>query len=337
MTYKKISSAEVAKEAGVSRTTVSYVLNNVDTVKIKAETRERVLQAARNLGYFGNSVARSMKTGKAMSIGIVSRWNVTHQRFNEVLNGIRSITDKHGYSITLCNDTLDANGYPEFINYYFAKRIDGIILQDFNNSIQDRAVHLIKSSSIPCVFAGYSLKDIELNCVDINYFSGAYDASRFLLQQGHRKLMCIIHNLEEPQEKQRLDGIHSAIKDYGQGESDLKEIILTDKSDEGHSTIEQALKSKGDCTAVIASWRPTAFKTLYYANKLNIKVPQELAVVSLDGSEFADYSYPALSTSDLPLYEIGEKSASILIDNIEGRELVEQISFNPRLHLREST
>ena len=96
------------------------------------------------------------------------------------------------------------------------------------------------------------------------------------------------------------------------------------------------LEENNDSTAVIASWRATAFKTLYFANKLNIKVPEQLAVMSLDGSEFADYTFPALSTSDLPLYEIGIKSSEMLMNILNNDAAPEHIMLSCRLNLRES-
>jgi DNA-binding LacI/PurR family transcriptional regulator len=334
---KKVSSIEVAKEAGVSRTTVSYVLNNAEDVKIKPETRQKVLEAARKLGYFGNSIARSMKTGRVMSIGVVSKWNVTHQRFNEVLSGIKDILTKNRYSITLCSDTPDENGCPEYLNYYFGKRIDGIILLSAGEQLGKDLINTIKERNIPCVLVGYENNDKELNCVNIDYYQGAYIAARLLIDKGRTKIISIIHDTIMPQEEMRLRGIKKAISDASLPEENHRSIIISSSECNNHEIIRNTLEQKKDYTAVIASWRATAFKTLYYANKSGMRIPEELAVISLDGSEFADYSFPALSTSDLPLYEIGVRSAEMMVNTLDASGITEQILLSCRLNLREST
>jgi LacI family transcriptional regulator len=333
---KKISSKDVAKEAGVSRTTVSYVLNNTDGVKIRPETRQIVLETAKRLGYFGNSIARSMKTGKVMSIGIVSKWNVTHQRFAEVLNGIKSITSQNNFSITLCSDTMDDNGVPEFLNYYFGKKIDGIILLSAGEQLDLSIVETIVSKNIPSVFVGYDLENFNLNCINIDYYQGAYSATEQLLKKGSNKIIALLHEIKSNQEVTRLKGIEAAINDWNNNSIKLKSIFLT-AEDNNSEVIKNILINRDDFTGIIASWRSTAFTTLYYANTLNIKIPSELSVISLDGSEFADYSFPKLSTSDLPLYEIGEKSASALINTINGLKDPVNLTVSCSLNLREST
>lgn len=334
---KKISSMDIAKEAGVSRTTVSYVLNNVEDIKIKPETREKVLAAAKKLGYYGNSIARSMKTGKVMSIGVVSQWNVTHQRFTEVLNGIKSIAANNHYSITLCSYDFDEHNIPEYLNYYFGKKIDGIIFLSSNKALNNSIIDIVKEKGIPAVFADCNIIDSELNCINIDYYQGAYSAAEYLIQKGHKKFISILHDTNTIQENSRLDGIKSALKNYNIPLYNFKSITLSKQDDYNFEIINKTLVEKGDYAAVITSWRATAFKTLYYANKLNIKIPEELSLISLDGSEFADYSYPSLSTSDLPLYKIGEKSAEALISSINGRLTPINEVLTCSLHLREST
>ncbi len=122
-----ISSRDVAREAGVSQATVSYVLNNTPGVRIKHETRQAVLDAMAKLNYHPNHIARGMKLSKSMSIGVVTDRNVTNFYFMKTLEGIKDGTQSHNYSITLLFNKAGNASELEFIKYYSSYRLDGII------------------------------------------------------------------------------------------------------------------------------------------------------------------------------------------------------------------
>ena len=115
-------------------------MNNVKGVKIKPETRDKVNEAARKLGYHPESTARALKTKRSMSIGIVSRRDVSEGRFMNVLRGIKAVLDRHKYSILLCSDELNSRGYPEYYSYYNEKKIDGVILLSHIESINKKEI-----------------------------------------------------------------------------------------------------------------------------------------------------------------------------------------------------
>ena len=164
---KKISSVDVAKEAGVSRATVSYVLNNVYDVKLKDETREKVLNAARKLGYFPNFTAQALKTNKCMSIGIVSRRKVDEFRFVNILGGIQPVLSRHGYSIVLCSSERDEEGFPEYYKLYKSKKIDGVIFISYQEQVKleniDEHVKLVTEENIPLI------REILMKLLNLSY------------------------------------------------------------------------------------------------------------------------------------------------------------------------
>lgn len=314
---KNVTSKDVAKEAGVSRATVSYVLNDVKKVKIKPETRERVMEAARKLNYHPHSIARALKTDKSMSIGVVSRRNIAEDRFSIVLRGIKDALKEHKYSITLCNDEEDLNGNREYINYYLAKRIDGVILLSAEEVLSRYDIEKLISRNLPNVLVDYHLKDEKLNTIDIDYFHGGYLATRFLIEQGYDKIIYFAPAISIPQEKERLRGVRTAISEFESKVSKFKEVISGQTGKKYMDSTTSMLENKDDYTAAIISWVDVAYKALAEASKLNISVPEDLAVISLAGTHYADLSYPKLSTCDLPLYNLGYESGKLLIKKIK--------------------
>jgi len=318
---KKTSSYDVAREAKVSRATVSYILNNVSNIKIKPETREKVLLAAQKLGYRPSSIARALKTNRSMSIGVVSRRGVDEERFSKVLKGIKNITDLNDYSILLCSDEIDKTGKPQYYNYFLENRIDGVLLLSHIESININEIsnnaEIIKKNNIPAVFIDYHMDDDELNRIDIDYYNGGYIAAKFLLDNGHKNVFYLDPGTGTVQENERIRGVFDAFDEKGLSQKSINIVTVKSFDETGWKTVEHILRNPGEYTALIAGWIHYGFKVLHTANLLGIKIPYELAVIALADSYFAGMSYPMLTTSQLPLVELGSKSAKILIGMLQ--------------------
>lgn len=315
---RRVTSTDVAKEAGVSRATVSYILNNVKGISIKEETRKKVLEAANKLGYHPDSMAQALKTNRSMSIGVVSKRKISEQRFVQVLSGIKDELIKNKYSITLCSEEMDDRGIPEYYSFYKSKKIDGIIFLSYQEEIDqqelNKTINDVKKEQIPTVFADYHIYDPSVNCIDINYFHGAYIAAQHLIERAYEKIILLIPDIDSEQEKQRLKGVKKATGEAGNVTLEIVKVGVSGQID--HEKILEVLAKSNKHTALIGAWHQIAFKTLYEANKNRINIPDDVAIISLAGAGFATYSYPKLTTCDLPLYELGKKSAMTLLETL---------------------
>lgn len=316
---KRVSSIDVAKEAGVSRATVSYVVNNTKNVSISSQTRKKVLDAVKKLGYHPDAIARALRTNKSMTIGVVSKRNIAEERFSRVLEGVNAILKSNGYSILLCSDEITDKGFPEYYCFYREKKIDGVIVLSYMEMINkkeiEKAASIVEMENIPAVFIDFHINNPMVNCVDINYYHGGYIAAEYLIKKGHKKIIYIEPGIYTVQEAERKRGVIKAFEDNGYGSRMIN--ICNMKFPEVDMKLHEIIKNRGDYTALIASWIHYGLRTMYIVHKLDIKVPKEFAVVSLAGSKYADLCYPQLATSNLPLYEAGRKSAMILLENIK--------------------
>lgn len=317
---RTITSEDVAKEAGVSRATVSYVLNNVKGVKIKPETRKRVLEAARKLNYYPNSIARALKTDRSMSVGVVSRRDIADDRFSKVLRGIKDSLKTNKYSITLCRYEKDINGNREYINYFLAKKIDGVILLSAEEELSQDIIQNLISYQVPTVLADYHDSNKDINSININYYHGGYTATHYLIEQGYENILYFAPAIDIPQERERLKGVKTAIAESDNKINKFKELIIGKDGAEYINSINTMLEESRGYTAVIVSWINVAYKVLSEAIKININIPEDLAVISLAGTHYAELSYPRLTTCDLPLYDLGYRSGEVLIDTINNAE-----------------
>ncbi len=335
---KRITSADVAKEAGVSRATVSYILNNTEGTRISDITRDRVLEAAKRLGYHLDINAQALKTNRSMSIGVVSRRDVTESRFVYVLGGIKDVLGKEKYSILLCSDEKDSIGYPEYLRLYHSKKIDGIIFISYQEQLEiehaEERASLMLKEQIPCVFADYHLQNPMVNGVDINYYHGAYITTKYLIDRGHKSIAFLIPELNTEQERQRLEGVKKAVSEADKVQ--LKLYSAGEKEESFSENVVKMLTDREQYTSIITAWGKMALITLYHTNRMRINVPQEISVISLAGDNAANYTYPKLSASELPLYELGVNCAQGLIDSLNKPEMPVNLKLPCKLSIRDS-
>jgi len=336
---KSVSSRDVAREAGVSRATVSYILNDVKGISIKPETRERVLEAARKLGYHPDSIARALKTGKSMTIGVVTRRDVSEERFTGILKGIKDILSVHKYSMLICSESINDKGFPDYYSYYREHKIDGVLFISHVESIDTKQVghtfEIISREKIPAVFIDYHIDNPAVNCVDINYSHGGYLAACHLIEQGHRNIAYLDPGTGSVQEKERIQGVEKAFVQYGVDIRNLKMFYVNEQNI--LDSIKKVITGERDFSAIIASWINFGFHVLYAANQAKIQVPEQLSVIALAGSNFAEVCFPRLSVSELPLYEVGKKSAEVLVDTIQNNALPVNMKLPCTLKVRDST
>ncbi|WP_159432053.1 LacI family DNA-binding transcriptional regulator [Alkalibacter saccharofermentans] len=320
----------MAKEAGVSRTTVSYVLNNVDSVSLKEETRDKVLKAANKLGYFPDNTAQALKTNKAMSIAVVSRRKIDEHRFVPILGGIQSVLSKAGYNILFCSEEKDKDGYPEYYRLFKSKKVDGLIFIAHQEQMKlediETRISLLKKDKIPNVFIDYHLNREDINSVDIDYFQGAYLMMRYIIDKKHKNIALIIPDTETEQEKQRVEGVKKAVYESGSARLTIYDKIFTFyDSDEEKSIdkIRNIIKRQKE-SAIIAAWAHVGLCVISEANRNKMEIPNEIAVAALASSGFERFLYPSMTSIELPMRELGEKASHMILSNLADANICEQ-------------
>jgi DNA-binding LacI/PurR family transcriptional regulator len=179
---KRASSKEVAKEAGVSQATVSYVLNNAKGIRIKPETREAVLSAAKKLNYHPNLIARSMRLQRSMSIGVVSDKNVSNFWFMKALEGIKDAMKDKNYSITLCLNKSQEIETAEHISYYSSNRIDGIIFAFAE--LSDEHIAYLLDNNIPFTVINSNVRNEMIRAVKTDMTQAMSDAVKHFTKEA---------------------------------------------------------------------------------------------------------------------------------------------------------
>ncbi len=306
----------MAKEAGVSQATVSYVLNNVEGISIKPKTREAVLNAARKLNYHPNLIAKSMRLKKSMSIGIVTDKDVSNYFFMNILEGIKDALVHRNYTMTFCfNKYLDLEE-DDYVKYYNSNRIDGIIFTQ--SKLTDMQISYLLENNIPFVVINTNARNEVVHLVKTDMEDAIGHTIGCFADSGIKDIAYIGTNAKDSGNR-RYQGYIKGLEKCG---LKLDENIVY-KVGGGKEETEKLMDAYfPDCkafpAAVICDHSDIGFYMLRHAVRKGVRVPNDMTVVSIGTSPFFEYSQPAMSAIEAPLYDMGYKGCSMLFDIMDG-------------------
>ncbi|MCT4564819.1 MAG: LacI family transcriptional regulator [Maledivibacter sp.] len=330
----RVTIKDIARLANVSTTTVSRVINNKDE-GVGSETRKRIQQIIKDLNYKPSSLARGLVTKKTKSIGLVLP-DITNPFFPDLARGVEDYSVNKGYNAFLCNS--DNNGEKEkiYINALMEKHVDGLVITSTHN-LEEKHILELMENKIPIVILDRRFKSKDLHGVYTDNFSGAYEAVRYLIQNGHKSIGCITGPLDTSISKERFEGYKKALKDNGIKYNDRFIVQSNFKIDGGIKASEELLKNK-EITAIFACNDLMAYGVYKTARKLKLNVPEDISVIGFDDISLSQIVTPTLTTVSQPVYEMGYEAAKMLISLIEGKVLKRKVKkLSTKLVVREST
>ena len=325
MSKKRITSQDVANLAGVSRTTVSLVLNDVEGINISQETRQKVHDAAENLGYVPNATAQALATQRARAIGLVMTRSPHHIATDaflpQILAGLLGIVKHH--KLRLLIEAVDAEHQDrEYLELARAKHIDGMIL--LTPLIDDVGLKKLEDVGVPSVLMG-KLTDSNLYSVDVDNRLAARKAVDYLLKLGHTKIACIANSPPSySAAPERILGYKDAL--FGSGITPDDELIYNADFDpqSGFICMKSLLMSGKKFTAVFVASDNVAMGAKSALRDAGLRIPDEISIIGFDDIPWAKYSDPPLTTIRLPAQELASEACLMLLDLMQGSKLVQK-------------
>jgi len=306
---------EVAHLAGVSRSTVSRVIN--DHPNVRSETRERVWQAVRNSGYQPNVVARSLVTNRTKIIGIVIPEAVTtlftDPFFPLVLRGATEACNARQYHLMLSLFTASADRHEVYQRVLHSGYLDGAIVA--SSSLDDPLISDLLRDRIPFVSIGRH-PDKHVHYVDADNVGGARMAVEHLIRLGHRRIATITGRMDMVAGQERLDGYRQAIEAHRIPVEE--ELIVAGDFTEGSgmSAMQQLLPVAP--SAVFAASDMMAIGALKAFRQAGLQAPRDIAMVSFDDIPIASAIEPALTTVRQPIERMGAMAVDVLLSVLAG-------------------
>lgn len=332
---KKATIYKIAKEAGVSVTTVSRFFNDPDIVR-KA-TRKKISSICQKYDYEPSSIASAITTKKTKTIAFLAP-GFKEPAFVELIGGAEYILSGSGYCLCVFNARQSIEKELEIAKIIDSRSIDGVILSGVYGDERDKVfISEMVKRNIPCIMVDRIIPDIDIPCVANNEYLGGKLAARYLIDNNHKKIGIISYPREVYIFNERVRGISETLR-----KADLEELFIFEVSLE-FKKIEEGIRSaiseiiKINPSAIITIADSIAFFIIRILNEMGIKVPEDISIMGYDNILYANVFNPALSTIHHDTFELGKRAASNIIYRLDnGRYLNMKEMTDPELMIRES-
>lgn len=339
---KRPTQVDVARLAGVSRATVSYVLNGQTKgrVSISAQTQQRVLDAIATLGYQPDAQAQALRTGSTNTIGVIVP-DIHNPHFWQYVEGTEQEARDAGYHLLLSISPTNRQTEEESLEDLAQRRIDGLIIQGYYDTTSDstkKVLKQLKARQLPIVLIGQSILGLDVDVIWADYASATVEAIDYLVGLHHRRIG-FIYGVKEPiTGEDRLLAYRKNLAKSGLPVDDSLIVNCGPQIEDGYQAAYQLLTRPQRPTAIMVINDLLAIGALRAAADLKIDVPAQLSIVSYDDITLSRYVTPRLTTVSKNPYKIGQKAVQLILERIQAPELPIQKKRMPiRFIVREST
>jgi len=307
--------SDIAKQANVSQTLVSRVLNNKPGVS--PENREKILKIIRECNYIPNALARALVSQSTQTIGVVMD-DLRDKFFFDLISGMQDMSEHLGYNIIFCSGRDNQDVKSRYVDYFLHGRADGLIA--FGSRLTDGHVYReISEKAKHFVLIEGNIPGYEFNKVRLDNTGGAYRATAYLLERGYRKIWHVTGDLNYSVTLERMNGFLKALCDHNA--TVTEESIIHADFEEGlaYRRVGDLIRSHKIPDAIFAGADKTAFGVIRALTDNGLRIPDDVAVIGFDGDKPDTYDrvFPKLTTMRQPLYEMGKAGVELLVRSMQ--------------------
>lgn len=305
--------SDVANLAGLSRATVSRVINNHPYVT--KEKKELVLKAMKDLGYMPNSAAQKLRKQKTNIIAVLVP-KLTNPFFAYLVESLQEKAAENGLQILICNTKYDKQRELEFLYLLKTKEADGIIMTSIENSWEQ--IKEITPNG-PIVFCNEYIADADVPSVRLNQVQGSYIGTCHLIEKGYEKIGYCWGGIPSGLSSDRLLGFKKAMTDHGLA---INEDWLFENAYgifDGRRVMREIAEMEDKPSAIFTGSDEVAAGIISEAKKKGLQVPEDIAVIGFDDQPIAAIVEPALTTIHQPIEEIGKKTMEVMLELLEDK------------------
>lgn len=303
---------EVAQEAGVSISTVSRAL--CGNIPVKNETRIKIEKAIKKLNYQPNVLAKGLKEGRTKTLALIIP-NIQNPFFPAVTRGVEDIAQENGYTLILSNTDESLQQEKEYIQKLSQRWVDGFILASAASG--SKHIQHLKKHIIPTVLLARALES-QFDTVVVDNRQGGYMGIEYLLDKGHSRIALILGSLSIQLYKDRYAGCCEALAENGVQLESSQVIRGVSGIEGGYSAMKKILGGGSRPTAVFCSSDPQALGAMRAIQEMGLAIPKDISVLGFDGLDISSMVFPALTTVEQPLYDLGKRAAQLVIGRIRG-------------------
>jgi len=330
---------DVARRAGVSVSLVSRVLNEDPGVRVRDNTRDRILKLAEQMDYRANHAGRALRLSRSGALALLVP-DVHNAVFAELLNGVEDGADEVGHTVLLGRAERVGKDRDILRRLVGEGRVDGCLLQR-GDRLDDQTLSALITHDVPVVLVnGTSPRGATTySSVSVDDAAGARLAAAHLIGLGHTRIGLVSGSRTTGTARRREEGFREALHAAGLRQSTEWTTRLGYEPEQGRKALGEIMAAKRRPTALVVANINAAFGVLGAARELGVDVPGELSVIAIHDDWVAAYTAPPLTTVRMPLYEMGRQAVRVLMDVLNGKEPTEVMVTEPgpELVLRSTT
>ncbi|WHY87305.1 LacI family DNA-binding transcriptional regulator [Neobacillus novalis] len=329
---------DVARVANVAPSTVSRVIAN--NPRISEQTKRRVKDVMDQLGYYPNLQARSLVAKSTQTIGVIMPNSAYHAFrnpfFPEVLRGISMNAHESKYGIYLSTGSTEEEIHEEVLSMVMGRRVDGIVL--LYSRVNDRTMTYLEESGFPFTVVGRpSINEGRITYVDNDNIFITKQVTNYLIELGHKNIAFVGGNLDFVVTFDRLNGYNMALKEAGLPVNEVYFVHEKFVNEKGKDAIRSLMEIEDPPTALVTQDDLMAYEMISHLETLNIRVPDDISIVSFNNLSLSEHSKPPLTSVDIGTFQLGHVATKCLIEKIENPEtLPKRITIPTKLIERKS-
>jgi LacI family transcriptional regulator len=335
---KKVSLKDVAQHVGVSTALISYVINHKEKeVRVSKEMVEKIRKAVAELNYQPNLIAKSLKSGKTNTIGLIVA-DISNPFFSNIARIIEDEAKKEGYIVIFGSSDENAKKSQDLINVFFNRQVDAFIIAPAENTEQQ--IIELQKNNVPVVLIDRYFPNVKADCVHIDNFQASFNAVEHLINSGRKRIAMMAYDTTLSHIQDRKKGYKAALKaNHIKFRSEwLKNVYHKNIENEVKSAMTELLSSELKIDAIFFATNTLAIEGLKIINQSGVRVPDELAIITFDESDAFDFFYSPLSYVSQSLHDLGKEATRLTVEKIKNNDKeYSSVIVKEKLVLRKSS
>ncbi|OJV87081.1 MAG: hypothetical protein BGO34_12005 [Bacteroidia bacterium 44-10] len=327
---KKVSMQDIADRLGVSKGTVSLVLSGkAKGNRISDETSMKVKQAAKEMHYYPNEIARSLSTGITMSIGVIVT-DISNEFFGSLTFHIQERAKKYGYTVITMNTNESLEEFYDAVSILLNKQIDGIIFVPVAGG--ECVVEKIIERNLPIVQIDRFYPELKASYIVVDNYKASMQATELLIHKGHKKIAAINYDINLNTLLERRQGYIDMMKRYGLFDPSLiKDINYEDQEEQIRQAIIDLKDNPDKVEAIFFCSRRVFITGIKHMRREGIRIPEDMEVLSFDKIETISIANIPISFIEQPIARMGEGTVDMLMEQIHGDRQIKQSVLNTEI------
>lgn len=323
---------EVSKLAGVSLATVSRVMNN--NARVSDNTKKKVLDAMKTLGYRPNATAQSLASNRSNSVGVLVS-EVHGPFFGQMMSGIEAELRAAGKHVIITTGHSEEDKEKDGIEFLISRNCDAIIAHV--EAVSDEYLVELNEGKTPVYLVSRQVDVLKEKCISLDNELGGYLATKALIDLGHERIAYIAGPQFKADASYRLEGHKRALAEHNITFDENLFYIGDFKETGGIDGLKHFLNKQYQFSALVCANDEMASGAMKYAREHDISLPEQLSIIGFDNIIFANYLYPTLTTINNPVYDMSKMAAKLVLKEVYlNKKLEIDPLFKPTVVMRNS-